>query len=83
MQDSRAETYKPLMKEVKEDLSSWECSRTQLAAHQLKDPMPRDRCWVNGKVALLRKPQSWGEDGLTSHRTNAQAANQGPRAIKR
>ena len=55
MQDSRAETYKPLMKEVKEDLSSWECSRTQLAAHQLKDPMPRDRCWVNGKVALLRK----------------------------
>ena len=51
----------------------------------LKNPKLIDKyykCWVTEKVALLRKPQSWGEDGLTSHRTNARQPIRGQELLK-
>lgn len=44
-------------------------SKLRFHCSSFKNPILRDKCWIKGKIALLKSQQSLGEDGLTSQRT--------------
>ena len=48
----------------------------------LKNPIRRDKCWVKGKIALLRKPAILGRKWTHVPKNQLPIADQGARAFK-
>ena len=68
---------------ARDESNSGASSVTELrfSCSSLKNPKLRDKCWVKGKIALLRKLAIRGEAGLT-FKSQFSVVSQGARIFK-